>query len=114
MQRKGGGGIRTHVGVTQDGFQDRCLKPLGHATTSFIYSISVKKANSFRSFHCMSVIFVEITGCQSFFMLSHINLSSVSHPYMVVILPEYQQYHRHSDSFLKLQQVFFQQPDQIH
>ena len=29
---KGGGGIRTHVGVTQDGFQDRCLKPLGHAT----------------------------------------------------------------------------------
>ena len=28
----GGDGIRTHGPVTVDGFQDRCLKPLGHTS----------------------------------------------------------------------------------
>ena len=95
---KGGGGIRTHVGVTQDGFQDRCLKPLGHATTSILYSILQKKANSFHSFHGMSFIFL-LEAQNS--ILYCVNLSSVSHPYMVVKLLEYQRNHRHSDNFPK-------------
>ena len=32
VKGKGDGGIRTHEGVTLGGFQDRCLKPLGHIT----------------------------------------------------------------------------------
>ena len=30
----GGDGIRTHGPVTVDGFQDRCLKPLGHTSVA--------------------------------------------------------------------------------
>ena len=39
-KKKGDGGIRTHEGVTLGGFQDRCLKPLGHITVVLFYTLS--------------------------------------------------------------------------
>ncbi len=39
----GGGGIRTHGELPHAGFQDRCLKPLGHPSVSRPTSLYLSK-----------------------------------------------------------------------
>ena len=44
-KKKGDGGIRTHEGVTLGGFQDRCLKPLGHLSARAAIARRAKSAS---------------------------------------------------------------------
>lgn len=56
LKSKGAGGIRTHGGVTHDGFQDRCINPLCHGSI-IVVGLSWYPANIFQSNKVIGIFF---------------------------------------------------------